>query len=136
VANYSEHLKKVPLFAAVPGGQLQRIANGVKERRFDAGTAIVSAGETGHGFYLIVQGHAEVKRDGRTIRTLGPGEYFGEIALLYDRPRTATVEAKDPTTCLILTRWDFKGILEANPTMAISLLEAVASRVLDDEGLR
>ena len=136
MANYTDHLKKVRLFAGVPGGQLQRIANGVKERRFDAGTAIVSAGETGHGFYLIVQGHAEVKRDGRTIRTLGPGEYFGEIALLCDRPRTATVEAKDPTTCFILTRWDFKGILEANPTMAISLLEAVASRVQDDEGLR
>jgi len=136
MANYTEHLKKVRLFAGIPGGQLQRIANGVKERRYDAGTAIVSAGETGHGFYLIAQGRAEVKRDGRTIRTLGPGDYFGEIALLYDRPRTATVEAKGPTTCLILTQWDFKGILEANPTMAIHLLEAVASRIHDDEGLR
>ena len=137
MADYTEQLKKIPLFAGIPDAQLQRIANGVKERQFAAGTPIVSTGETGHGFYLIMKGHAEVTQGGRTLRTLGPGEYFGELALVRETPRTATVVAKDPaTTCLVLTRWDFKGILDANPAIAIRLLETVATRIRDDEGAR
>jgi CRP/FNR family cyclic AMP-dependent transcriptional regulator len=134
VADHTEQLKKIPLFAGIPNAQLQRIANGVKERKFDRGASIVSAGETGHGFYLIVQGEAEVTRGGRTIRTLGAGDYFGELALVRNTPRTATVVAKEPTTCLALTPWDFKGILDANPAIAIRLLETVASRIQEDEG--
>jgi CRP-like cAMP-binding protein len=136
VANHTEQLKKIPLFAGIPDAQLQRIANGVKERKFDRGASIVSAGETGHGFYLIVQGEAEVTRGGRTIRTLGAGDYFGELALVRNTPRTATVVAKEPTTCLALMPWDFKGILDANPAIAIRLLETVASRIQEDEGPR
>ena len=136
MADHTERLKNVPLFEGVSDAQLQRIANGVKERRFDAGASIVSAGEPGHGFYLIVQGSAVVKRGDRTIGTLGPGDYFGELALVRETPRTATVVAGDPTTCLVLTRWDFKGILDTNPAIAIRLLETVASRIQDDEGIR
>lgn len=136
MADHTEHLKKVPLFVGIPDAQLQRISNGVKERRFDADESIVSAGEPAHGFYLIVQGRAEVKRGDRTIRTLGPGEYFGELALVRETPRTATVVAKDPTTCLVLTRWDFKGILDTNPAIAVRLLETVVGRIQDDEGIR
>ncbi len=135
VADHTERLKRVPLFAGISDAQLQRIANGVKERRFDAGASIVSTGEPAHGFYLIVQGEAEVKHGSRTIRTLGPGDYFGELALIRETPRTATVVAKDPTTCLALTRWDFKGILDTNPAIAIRLLETVATRIHDDEGI-
>lgn len=136
MADHIQQLKKVALFAGIPDAQLQRIANGAKERRYDAGTSIVSAGEPGHGFYLIVQGRAEVKRGDRTVRTLGPGDYMGELALIRETPRTATVVAKDPTTCLVLTRWDFKGILDTNPAIAVRLLETVASRIEEDEGTR
>jgi CRP-like cAMP-binding protein len=134
VAAHVERLKSVPLFAGIGDAQLQRIANGVKERRFDADEPIITAGEPGQGFYLIVQGRVEVRRGDRTIRTLGPGDYFGELALLGERPRTATVVAKDPTTCAVLTRWDFRGILDTNPAVAIRLLETVAARIQDDEG--
>ncbi len=136
MTDHTHQLKKVSLFAGIPDAQLQRIANGVKERRFEPGASIVSTGETGHGFYLIVQGRAEVKRDGRTVRTLGPGDYFGELALVREIPRTATVVAKEPTICLALTRWDFKGILDANPQIAIRLLETVAGRIQEDEAGR
>ncbi len=136
MADHVEHLKKVSLFAGIPDAQLQRIANGVKERKYERGASIVSAGDPGHGFYLIIQGEAEVKRDGRTIRKLGPGDYFGELALVREIPRTATVVAKEPTTCLALTRWDFKGILDSNPAIAIRLLETVAGRVQEDEATR
>ncbi len=136
MADHVEHLKKVSLFAGIPDAQLQRIANGVKERKYERGASIVSAGDPGHGFYLIIQGEAEVKRDGRTIRKLGPGDYFGELALVRETPRTATVVAKEPTTCLALTRWDFKGILDSNPGIAIRLLETVAGRIQEDEATR
>jgi CRP-like cAMP-binding protein len=133
VAGHAEQLKKVPLFEGISDADLRRIAGGVKERRFDAGAPIVSAGEPGHGFYLIVDGRVEVKRGDRTISTMGPGDYFGELALIRETPRTATVVAKDATTCLALTRWDFKGIVVANPSIAIRLLETVANRVRSDD---
>lgn len=130
---HAEQLKKIPLFEGVSDADLRRIADSAKERRFDAGTAIVSAGEPGHGFYLILDGRLEVRKGGRTIATLGPGDYFGELALIRETPRTATVVAKDPTTCLALARWDFKGIVVSNPSIAIRLLETVANRLPDDE---
>ena len=77
----------------------------------------------------------EVRQGGRAIATLGSGDYFGELALIRERPRTATVVAKDPTTCLALTRWDFKGIVVSHPSIAIRLLETVANR-LPDDGVR
>jgi CRP-like cAMP-binding protein len=135
MADYAERLKQVPLFNGISGAELQRIADSGKERRFPAGAAIVSAGDPGHGFYLIIDGQAEVRRGDRTIATLGPGEYFGELALIRETPRTATVVAKDPTTCLALARWDFKGIVVANPSIAIRLLETVAKRIPDDSEL-
>jgi CRP-like cAMP-binding protein len=133
MAEYTERLKKVALFTGISKAELQRIAGSAKERRYEAGASIVSAGEPGTGFYLIVDGRAEVRQGDRTIRTLGPGDYFGELALLRETPRTATVVAKDPTTCLALTRWDFKGIVIAHPSIAIRLLETVSSRIQDDE---
>ncbi len=136
MTDHIAQLKRVPLFADLADAHLQRIANSARERQFEVGKPIVSAGEAGHGFYMITRGHAEVQQGGRAIRTLGPGDYFGELALLRDTPRSATVIARQPTTCLQLTRWDFKGILDANPTLAVRLLETVAQRVKDDEGAR
>lgn len=133
MAGHTDQLRKVPLFEGISNADLERIAESAKERRFEVGTPIVSAGEPGHGFYLIIDGRVEVKRGDRTIATLGPGNYFGELALIRERPRAATVVAKDPTTCLVLARWDFKGIVVANPSIAIRLLETVANRLQDDE---
>ena len=132
MTGHAEELKKIPLFEGVSNADLRRIAESARERRFDPGAAIVSAGEPGHGFYLILDGRLEVKKGDRTIATLGPGDYFGELALIREAPRSATVVAKDPTTCLALTRWDFKGIVVANPSIAIRLLETVANRLPDD----
>lgn len=133
MADYAHVLKRVPLFAEMPDAHLQRIANTARERHFEPGTTIVTAGQTGHGFYLIVAGRADVQRGGRTLRTLNPGEYFGELALLRDQPRSATVVATAPTTCLTLARWDFKSILDANPGIALHLLNTVAARLQDDD---
>ena len=133
MAGHTDQLRKVPLFEGISNADLQRIAESAKERRFEAGAPIVSAGEPGHGFYLIINGRVEVTRGDRTIATLGPGDYFGELALIREMPRNATVVAKDPTTCLALARWDFKGIVVANPSIAIRILETVASRIQDDE---
>ncbi len=136
MTDHVNQLKRVSLFAGVSDTHLERIANSVRERRYEIGKEIVSTGEIEHGFYLIVQGRADVQHGGHTVRTLGPGDYFGELSLLRDAPRSATVIAREPTTCLALTRWDFKGILDAQPTLAVRLLETVAQRVHDDEAAR
>jgi len=124
------------LFADLSDSELDRVGNSARERRYEPGAPIVSAGETGHGFYLIVEGRADVQREGHTIRQLGPGDYFGELALLRDAPRSATVVARAPTTCLQLTQWDFKGILDSHPAIAVKLLGTVAERVQEDEHSR
>lgn len=134
MADYVRYLKQVPLFAGLSDPHLQRIANSARERSFEPGTPIVSEGETGQGFYLIVSGRAKVQRGERVLRTLNAGDYFGELALLRDRPRSATVVAADRTMCLALTRWDFKGLLDANPTIAVHLLETVSARLDDADG--
>lgn len=135
MTDHVSQLKRVPIFAGLSEAHLRRISNSVHERSFEPDTPILSEGEPGQGFYLIVSGRAKVQHGDRVIRILNPGEYFGELALLRDQPRSATVVAADRTTCLALTRWDFKGLLDANPTIAVHLLETVAAR-LDDADSR
>ena len=107
------------------------------ERSFAAGDAIVTQGEQGLGLYLIQTGRVEVVRahDGgeQRLATLGPGEYFGEIALLTDQPRTATVRALEPTTCQVLTAWNFRSEVRQSPELASQLLKVVAERLTHSE---
>jgi CRP/FNR family transcriptional regulator len=81
------------------------------------------------GFFLITTGRVEDSRRDHRIRDLGPGEYFGEMALMEERPRSATVTAKERTTCAQLVRWDFRALLKENPDMAVRMLEVVVARL-------
>lgn len=125
------YLKKVPIFDKLPAGELEFIARSLKERVYEPGTAIVKQGDAGLGFFLIKQGRVEVTHDGHRIRDLGAGEFFGEMALMEERKRTATVTAKERTTCLQLVRWDFRALLKENPDMAVRMLEVVVKRLRD-----
>jgi CRP-like cAMP-binding protein len=124
-------LKNVPLFSGMKDKELKRIAQAMTEKRVDAGEAVTEEGKKGVGFFVIQNGTAKVTRGGDEKRTLGPGDYFGEIALISDVPRTATVTADTPLTCWGLAPWDFRPLVEGNATIAWRLLDAVAKMVAD-----
>lgn len=123
------YLKKVPIFGTLPPRELEFVARSIKERLYDPGAVIVKQGEPGVGFFLIADGRVEVTHDGHKIREMGPGEFFGEMALMEERIRTATVTAKERTRCLQLVRWDFRALLKENPDLAVRMLEVVVQRL-------
>lgn len=128
-SQYTEYLRKVPIFKELPANEVGMIARSLKERVYEPGTTIVKQGDPGVGFFLIAEGQVEVTHDGHHIRYLGPGEFFGEMALMEERVRTATVSAKERTRCLQLVRWDFRALLKEHPDMAVKLLEVVVRRL-------
>ena len=122
-------LRGVALFRGVADDGLAAIADKATEVAYEAGRTIVRQGEVGTGFFLIVSGGARVVRAGETIATLGPGQFLGELSLLDQQPRIATVVAEGPTTCLALASWDFEAILASQPGVALAILRGVASRL-------
>ncbi|MDR7418368.1 MAG: cyclic nucleotide-binding domain-containing protein [Armatimonadota bacterium] len=124
-----KHLTNVPIFKDLPASSLDSIARSMRERVYEPGAVIVRQGDPGLGFFLITEGQVEVSHGGHTIRSLGPGEFFGEMALMEERPRSATVTARARTTCLQLVRWDFRALLKENPDLAVKMLEVVVQRL-------
>jgi CRP/FNR family cyclic AMP-dependent transcriptional regulator len=126
-------LKQVPLFSDLDNRELGQIAESMKERRFSAGQEIAREGESGVGFFVIKEGNAKVSVHGDERRRLGPGEYFGEIALIAQGARTATVTADSELTALGMTFWDFRPLVEGNASIAWKLLQAFAKTYGQDE---
>ena len=126
---YLEYLRKVPIFKGLPPRELEFISRSVKERTYEPGTVIVKQGDPGVGFFMIAEGRVEVTHDGHKIREMGPDEFFGEMALMEERIRTATVTAKTKVRCLQLVRWDFRALLKENPELAVRMLEVVVARL-------
>lgn len=127
----TELLERVTLFGGLGGAPVAAIAERAIEVEFPAERPIARQGEVGTGFFLIVRGRARVVHDGRVIAQLGPGEFFGEISLLDQMPRIASVIAQEPTTCLAVASWDFEQLLEDQPRLAIAVLRTVARRLRD-----
>lgn len=124
-----ELLGGVPLFQDLSKRELRAIGRAAKEIHHREGAVIAREGEPGLGFFLIVDGTAKVTVNGRTRRKLGPGEFFGEIALLDEGPRTASVEAETPLTLLGLTSWAFKRVVQDHPKVAMKMLRVMAQRL-------
>lgn len=122
-------LKTIPLFSSCTDSELKAIAASGRTREFDAGKVICTEGETGTGIYVILTGETKVKVGGRTKRTLGPGAFFGEVAILDGGPRTATVVADTPVRTLGIPFWNFRKHLKENPKIAIKMLEEVCRRL-------
>ncbi|MDB5059744.1 MAG: cyclic nucleotide-binding protein [Chloroflexi bacterium] len=122
-------LASVSLFNKLDKRDIRSLARLVKEQHYSPGQPIVLEGQTGLGLYIISDGTAEVVRGSRVIAQLGVGDFFGEIALLDDLPRTADVRAVTETTCLTLAKWEFLGELEAHPQMALPLLPMLSLRI-------
>ncbi len=121
-----ELIERVPLFADLERRELAQLADSFKERRFDAGDTIAEEGQRGVGFFVIGEGEASVTLRGEVVRTYSSGDYFGEIALIDDGKRTATVKAETALLCYGLTAWDFRPLVESNSAIAWKLLRAMA----------
>ena len=122
-------LKKVPLFAGLEDRDLQQIANSLRERRYSAGDTLTQEGSGGAGFFVVQEGEADVEVAGEKRGSIGPGDYFGEIALLTDSPRTATLTARTDMLCYGMTPWDFRPLVEGNSAIAWKLLTAMADKL-------
>jgi CRP/FNR family cyclic AMP-dependent transcriptional regulator len=119
-------LERVPLFSDLERRELDQIAGSMKHRTFAAGETVAAEGEQGIGFFVIESGIATVSVAGDERRTLKPGDYFGEVALIAGSDRTATVTADSELSCWGLTSWAFRPLVESNASIAWKLLEAMA----------
>ena len=124
-----EELSRVPLFSGCSRRDMQTIARVVKDIDHPAGTVIAREGDPGIGLFIIVEGTTEVTIGGRRKAKLGPGDFFGEIALLDGGPRTATVTAASDVKLLGLTEWTFRGLMLEHPQIAMKTLQAMAGRL-------
>jgi CRP/FNR family transcriptional regulator, cyclic AMP receptor protein len=122
-------LRQVPLFAALSNRDLKKLAKPFKERMFPAGETIAAEGKSGVGFFVIGEGTVDYSIGGEHKGSGGPGEYFGEVALVDDGPRTATVTAATDVTAYGLTSWEFRPLVEENAAIAWELLVAMAKRL-------
>ena len=119
-------LRRVPIFSDLDRKELERIAQSMKERTFQAGEPVTTEGQSGVGFFVIESGEAKVTVGGAERRRLGPGDYFGEVALLNESARTATITAESDLKCYGLTSWEFRPLVETHGSIAWKLLQAMS----------
>ena len=124
-----EFLRSVQLFSDVSDKVLQTIAVSMRRRAFGPGERIVAEGEGGVGFFFVESGTASVTQDGQRRATLGPGDHFGEIALLAGADRTATVSAETDLVCWGMPAWNFRPMVREQPTVTVKLLEGMARQL-------
>jgi CRP/FNR family transcriptional regulator, cyclic AMP receptor protein len=124
-----EALRRVPLFAELDRHEVEQIARLFKERRFSEGETVVREGSGGAAFFLIDSGEATVTVGGAERTTLQPGDYFGEIALIDEGSRSATITASTELACFGLTFWDFRPLVQANGAIGWKLLQSMAKKL-------
>jgi len=122
-------LANVPFFASLDGKRRKALASDGKDHSYKAGETIVGEGASGVGFYLILDGKVEVRRGNRLLASLGKGQFFGEMSLIDDQPRSADVIAVAPTRCWALSYWAFNSTVKANPEVALVMLKELVKRL-------
>jgi CRP/FNR family transcriptional regulator, cyclic AMP receptor protein len=134
---YLKHLAEVPLFRACTTKDLGTIAKHAEDMNISAGEVLIKEGAAGaQEFFVIVSGKASVSRKGRKVATLGPGDYFGELALLDRAPRNATVKAESDLEVVVLAQRDFTTVVDEVPGLARKLLAGMARRLREADGKR
>ena len=125
----ADALGRCPFFAGLSRNELLEVAKVTEDLEVEEGKALTREGQSGSEFFVIVDGEVAVTKDGTEIRTLGPGDFFGEIALLEDTPRTATVIAKSPLRFFVLTRQAFRSLLAHQPELEEKVTKALEERL-------
>lgn len=122
-------IAQVPFFDGLDEKTRKAVASEGKEVSFKAGDMVVGEKGVGVGFYLILEGRAEVRKGGKAIATLGKGEFFGEMSVIDGQPRSADVVAVAPTKCWVLPAWNFSGLIRGHPEVAIPMLKELVKRL-------
>lgn len=125
-------LAGVPLFAGLSKKELGKVAAIADELDFRAGKELIREGGAGREFFILLEGSAQVTRGGKTLATRNAGDFFGEIALVADRPRVATVTTLEPSVALVVTERNFKRLVKQSPEIALKILQAVGERLPAD----
>ena len=125
-------LKRVPLFAGCSKSELRELAKTADELDIREGTVLTREGRTGKEFFVLVDGTAQVTKAGKKVADLKAGDWFGEIALITDSPRTATVTATSPVDVLVITDRRFRTVVETMPSIALKVLSRVGERLARD----
>ncbi|HEX3454762.1 MAG TPA: cyclic nucleotide-binding domain-containing protein [Gaiellaceae bacterium] len=126
-------IRRVPLFSGCSKKELERISMIADEIDFRSGKTLIKEGAPGREFFVLAAGTAEISRKGKRIDTAGPGEFFGEMALLTDQPRNATVTTTSDVDALVITASSFRSLVESNPLIALKVMRAVADRLPPSE---
>jgi CRP-like cAMP-binding protein len=120
----------VPLLAVLSDKDRAKVLANARTRTFTPGETVVRQGESALNLFIVRSGHARVERDEQAVGTrLGPGDFFGELALIEEHARTATIVAEDELTCYLIPAWEFRSLLKEHPAMALPMLEAVIARL-------
>jgi CRP/FNR family cyclic AMP-dependent transcriptional regulator len=127
--SFTEMLGEVPLFSACSKKDLHLVAKRAEDVRVDAGKVLVSEGAAGAEFFVIIEGNASVTRHSQQVATLGPGDFFGDLALLDRAPRNATITATTPMELVVLGQREFSGLIDEVPGFAAKLLAGLARRL-------
>jgi CRP-like cAMP-binding protein len=126
-------LAGVPLFSGLSNKQLSQVATIAEELDFKAGKRLIREGSAGREFFILLEGSAEVTRGGKKLATRRAGDFFGEIALVCDRPRVATVTTLEPSVALVVTESNFRKLVRQTPDLALKVMQAVGERLPNDE---
>ena len=143
VDSIREVFAQVPLLSRLSDRQRERLARLATTRSYREGSRIVSQGDTSMALYVVLSGHARIDREseaGKSVKVdeVTHGGFFGELGLIEDLPRAATVTAEEPTECALLAKWDFQNELRTDPDIALALLPVLGARIreLDDQLVR
>jgi CRP-like cAMP-binding protein len=124
-----QQLASVPLLAGLQDRVRRRLADIGKRRTYGPGDAIVKEGSTGTALYIVLSGRARVERGSETIGQVKAGDFFGELALIEEHPRSASVVAEEETECLLFPAWEFTALLEEHPEIAVPIMRTLIGRL-------
>ncbi len=128
-AKIIDALKKTPIFAKTSDESLHSLLKSAIQKTVPAGTKIVEKGQSGLGFYLVLSGRADVVSGGKRLAEIGEGGFFGELSVIDGAPRTADVVAKGEVTCLVVSQWAMRSLIDTHPEIALSMLDELVRRL-------
>jgi CRP-like cAMP-binding protein len=128
-SNVPSALASVSFFSSLNQRQLKMIAESGKDFSYKSGDTIVEEGTMGVGFYLVLDGKVEVRKGSKALATLSKGQFFGEMSLIDEQPRSADVVAVQPTRCFTISTWVFAALIKQHPELALPMLKELAKRL-------